>query len=211
MFKITVFARYFRAALTHAAQKDVRYYLNGVLLDTATGKLVSTDGHRMLIITDSCLRAVSGESVIIPRDAIAAALKLAGKSCDFVTVTESAIQLDSGASVAYKPIDGVFPDWRRVMPRGERIGDQAPAMYLPEYIADAVAAVNIVRGRAPSKCVGKVAVYQRGNDSAIVSDGETGVIAIVMPQRVNIGRDEIAHAMDDAHAVAPMPAQDAAA
>ncbi len=211
MFKITVFARYLRAALTHAAQKDVRYYLNGVLLDTDAGKIVSTDGHRMLIITDSCLRAEYGRSVIIPRDAIAAALKLAGKACDFVTVTESAIQLDSGASVAYTPIDARYPDWRQVMPRGERIGDQAPATYAPEYIADAIAAVNVARGRAPSKWAGKVAVYQRGNDAAIVSDGENGVIALVMPQRTNVARDDIAHAMDDAHAVAPMPAQDAAA
>jgi len=55
------------------AQQDVRYYLNGLLLESGGGKLraVATDGHR-LALSDTVLAAADGAKtqVIVPRKGV---------------------------------------------------------------------------------------------------------------------------------------------
>lgn len=82
---LTVSLATLRAARTHAADKDVRYWLNGIFLDTVAGKVVSTDGHRLFIARAPGVRHGRGMSdavsfvrdgIIIPNDAMDDALKL---------------------------------------------------------------------------------------------------------------------------------------
>ena len=100
------------------AKKDVRYYLNGALLETtgACLRAVGTDGHAMAVAdapsTDSLPAAL-----ILPRDAVEWALK---QKADAVTLTETdgAYRLTAGgSSIEVKPIDGRYPDYRAVFPR----------------------------------------------------------------------------------------------
>ena len=85
VINLTVSLATLRAARTHAAESDVRYYLNGVFLDTARGKVVATDGHRMLVVSAPGVNHAyiregmpphTRAGVIIPNEAIDAALKL---------------------------------------------------------------------------------------------------------------------------------------
>lgn len=64
-----------KAALYCASSEESRCYLRGVHLAT-TGHLVTTDGHRMFVA--KLAEAVPAD-VILPLDAIKAALKLAPK------------------------------------------------------------------------------------------------------------------------------------
>jgi DNA polymerase-3 subunit beta len=108
-----------KAALLCASSEETRYYLRGVFLST-TGHLVTTDGHRMFVAR---LDERPTADVIVPYADVAAALKLAGARCKDLEVTADRIH-----SIAYTPVDGAFPDWRRVVPSGE----ETPAKDKPE-------------------------------------------------------------------------------
>ncbi len=105
------------------AQQDVRYYLNGLLLETEAKELraVATDGHR-LAMSEITIEGDIGEprQVIVPRKAV---LEL-GRYLDDSTLIASVrmnpnhIQVKAGPLVfTSKLIDGRFPDYEKVIPR----------------------------------------------------------------------------------------------
>lgn len=63
-----------KAALVCASSEESRYYLRGVHLATS-GHMVTTDGHRMFVARLTDRPTVD---VIVPYDAVAAAIKMAG-------------------------------------------------------------------------------------------------------------------------------------
>ena len=210
-YTLTVSLATLRAARTHSAVKDVRYYLCGVYLDTKAGKVVATDGHRMLVAHARGVRS-AGAPVIIPNDLLDAALKqfggeyARGKSLGAVpvTVTIDGAQLTIATptgQVTGRRVDGEFPDWRRVVPKGEPgVLDQAPAVYQWPYITDACDALTIARNVAKSKAgQHAIRVYQRGEFPAIVCDAAADVVVIVMPMRHDVPADAAVTACRMAH------------
>jgi DNA polymerase III sliding clamp (beta) subunit (PCNA family) len=110
-----------KAALLCASTEETRYYLKGVHLSTS-GHMVTTDGHRMFVAR---LNDTPAADVIIPLADVQAALKMVGPRCKEIDVDGTKI-----ASIMYTPVDGTFPDWRRVVPTGEETHskpDDAPA------------------------------------------------------------------------------------
>jgi DNA polymerase III subunit beta len=112
-------------AKTHfsMAQQDVRYYLNGTLLET-DGKLlrtVATDGHRLAIAeaqlnTDG--KAVNAQQVIVPRKGILELQRILGVEGDVqVSIGSNHIRATIGdIRFTSKLIDGKFPEYGRVIP-----------------------------------------------------------------------------------------------
>lgn len=105
------------------AQQDVRYYLNGVMLeiDKAQLKVVSTDGHRL------ALGSVEGDfpivestfQVIIPRKAVMELSRLLIHSDESIkiSISKSHIRIQIKDIIfTSKLIDGKFPDYNRVIP-----------------------------------------------------------------------------------------------
>jgi DNA polymerase-3 subunit beta len=89
--------------------------------------MVTTDGHRMFVAR---LAERPTADVIVPYDAVAAALKLAGARCKDLEVTGDRI-----GQIAYQPVDGTFPEWRRVVPTGEETPSNKPdANDGPEHV-----------------------------------------------------------------------------
>lgn len=108
------------------AQQDVRYYLNGLLLEFSTGRVraVATDGHRLALAE----REVEGidveEQLILPRKAVLELQRLLGGDEETVTLafgnSQIAFEMD-GLKLISKLIDGRFPDYERVIPQaGDR-------------------------------------------------------------------------------------------
>ena len=102
------------------AQQDVRYYLNGMLLEIKEGKIrsVATDGHR-LATSESRIDNAMELQVIIPRKAILELGKLLSGSTRevLVDVSSNHIRFSIGSTVfTSKLIDGKFPDYKRVIP-----------------------------------------------------------------------------------------------
>lgn len=103
------------------AQQDVRYYLNGLLLETGDDQLraVATDGHR-LALCDIPLEGANGSKsqVIVPRKGVLELQRLlAGDEAVQVSIGNNHIRLEAGdIQFTSKLIDGRFPDYDRVIP-----------------------------------------------------------------------------------------------
>lgn len=106
------------------AQQDVRYYLNGLLLESGEGKLraVATDGHR-LALSDTPLAGESGarNQVIVPRKGVVELQRLLDGDDDVqIALSDNHIRVVvGGIRFTSKLIDGRFPDYDRVIPDNE--------------------------------------------------------------------------------------------
>ena len=106
------------------AQQDVRFYLNGMLLEIGDSRLscVATDGHR-LAYAECGTTANPSEPVraIIPRKSVGELQRLLGTLDDEdpvrLLVTPQHLQVHAGdVRLTTKLIDGRFPDYNRVIP-----------------------------------------------------------------------------------------------
>ncbi|MGK0497638.1 DNA polymerase III subunit beta [Neptuniibacter pectenicola] len=110
------------------AQQDVRYYLNGMLLEIADGKLraVSTDGHRLATsVTDVEAEDGLQHQIIVPRKGILELARLLqnGDTELRLVIGASHIRAHVGDfTFTSKLVDGKFPDYERVIPKnGDKI------------------------------------------------------------------------------------------
>jgi len=104
------------------AHQDVRYYLNGLLLEVKEGiiRTVATDGHRLALSESNCdLSQELDFQVILPRKAVLELSRLLEEDSGTVEVEigTNHIRLIMGTTVfTSKLIDGKFPDYQRVIP-----------------------------------------------------------------------------------------------
>ncbi|MET1256510.1 DNA polymerase III subunit beta [Aliikangiella maris] len=106
------------------AHQDVRYYLNGMLLEINGNKLLSvaTDGHRLALSSLELSQQVSETllQAIVPRKGIIEASKLLSsnqESC-VVELNDNHIRITLGQYIfTSKLIDGRFPDYDKVLPK----------------------------------------------------------------------------------------------
>jgi DNA polymerase-3 subunit beta len=103
------------------AQQDVRYYLNGLLLETENDRLraVATDGHRLALAeVELAAKAGKNEQVIVPRKGVLELNRLLdGEGELSVVLGSNHIRVDcEGVRLTSKLIDGRFPDYERVIP-----------------------------------------------------------------------------------------------
>lgn len=105
------------------AQQDVRYYLNGLLLDINGGKLraVATDGHRLATceVETETDPPDAVQQVIVPRKGVQELLRLLADTEDTAILRIGPNHVRAGLDnirFTSKLIDGKFPDYRRVIP-----------------------------------------------------------------------------------------------
>ena len=111
------------------AQQDVRFYLNGLLLETEPNKIkaIATDGHRLAASEISIeKKQINKTASIVPRKAILELIRLLDKKEE----VRAEIGLNSirfmfnDLSFITKLIDGKFPDYNRVIPTNTEINIQ---------------------------------------------------------------------------------------
>lgn len=110
------------------AQQDVRYYLNGMLWEVSKQRLrvVATDGHRLAMSDgDIQLNADSvakdnAEQSILPRKGVVELARLLGDEGEVgVVVGTNHVRIEGeGFCFTSKLVDGAYPDYERVLPRG---------------------------------------------------------------------------------------------
>ena len=103
------------------AQQDVRYYLNGLLLETGSKYLraVATDGHRLALCQVEVDANLPEQQVIVPRKGVLELQRLlTGEGALSLEIGSNhvRIQLD-GTRFTSKLIDGRFPEYERVIPQ----------------------------------------------------------------------------------------------
>ncbi|MBB1518579.1 DNA polymerase III subunit beta [Aquipseudomonas guryensis] len=106
------------------AQQDVRYYLNGMLIEVQTGVLraVATDGHRLAMCAmEAAIENTEKHQVIVPRKGILELARLLTEQDGEVAIVlgQHHIRATTGEfTFTSKLVDGKFPDYERVLPRG---------------------------------------------------------------------------------------------
>jgi DNA polymerase-3 subunit beta len=103
------------------AQQDIRYYLNGLLLEVDGNKLnlVGTDGHRLSFTSATLSQSYEKTDVILPRKTVIELIKLLEDSDEEVSIELAAGQVNfafGDMRIISKVIDGKFPDYHRVIP-----------------------------------------------------------------------------------------------
>lgn len=110
------------------AHQDVRYYLNGVLLELSSGRIVAvaTDGHRLAKVVgavgafSSPLEA-EPKQVIIPAKTVTELRRLLGAAPERVRLelSERTLRVELGETVMVsKLVEGQYPEYSRVIPSG---------------------------------------------------------------------------------------------
>jgi DNA polymerase III subunit beta len=127
------------------ANQDVRYYLNGMLLEVAgpTLRSVATDGHRLAM----CEMTIDGldstpQQVIVPRKGVLELQRLVGEhgDCTVEIGTNHLRVALAGIRLTSKLIDGRFPDYERVIPKVS----EAPMLADRVELADGLNRIRIL-------------------------------------------------------------------
>ena len=181
MQKITIDRKALKAVSLFAAKKDIRYYLQGVLVESTPleTRLIATDGHTLGAHRSEAKGDNEGVFTgIIPLDIVAAILKFKSpvKNDDIpVTLTvldNGEIRADyCGNSLLFKCLDGRFPDYRRVVPT-EISGEKA--FFNPDYL---------LRVRDASKFLGVSFAFGYNGDSPSLATIGQSMVAVIMPLR----------------------------
>lgn len=196
---VTAPTAHVNAALQAVSDEKARYYLCGVFFD-ARGYIAATNGHILFAARCSdagkladCRPSYAAPDsamagVIVPTDALAQAIKAAGRSKgpDMTIDRDAHGQwwiLHGNARVAFTPVDGTFPDWQRVIPTAPET--LTPAHFDPRYIA---AIGNMSKALRDGKKDGATffTLHQDGEAPALVTFGDgprTDCLAVIMPRR----------------------------
>jgi DNA polymerase-3 subunit beta len=192
--QVSIPAEIIKALLITSPKTDVRFYLNGALLEVRQdhATMIATDGH-MLLAVPLPADAIEGERIvgdyIIPRTLlesvkpakigrtvlplvleISAGVGVQGQSVFSLTLKGATHGID-------KPVDGRFPDWRRVIPAkasGEPV--QFDARHISRFgdVYDAL-------GGSKKYCA--PVIHYNGTDAALVSNLGHGAVGVIMPLR----------------------------
>ncbi|MEM1049959.1 MAG: DNA polymerase III subunit beta [Pseudomonadota bacterium] len=139
------------------SNEETRYYLNGIYFHTVEQgadmnlRAVATDGHRLAQAEMKApVGAESIPGVIVPRKAVGEIQRLLEEPDQNVKVelSDSKVRLTVGPVIlTSKLIDGTFPDYERVIPRGNDKELQVDRDVFKEAV-DRVSTVSSERGRA---------------------------------------------------------------
>jgi hypothetical protein len=176
-----------RAALVCVSSEETRYYLRGVHVepDADDVVLVSTDGHRLFC--GRCPLPPAGaitpaKPFIVPTDAIKKAL---------TGYKGLGIQLERTGDVwtlgdvTFKPVDGTFPDWRRVAPTQKTISEDLGkiAQFNPAYVADMGKVAKAVSAATRGAVVLPIVHHMGPGPAFVTFPGREDLFALLMPMR----------------------------
>jgi DNA polymerase-3 subunit beta len=137
--------------------EETRYYLNGIYFHVvgegaeARLRAVATDGHRLAKAeVPAPAGAIGMPGIIVPRKTVGEMQKLLEDPATEValSLSDSKIRLQAGDLVlTSKLIDGTFPDYERVIPKGN---DKVLTLDKAEFksAVDRVSTISADRGRA---------------------------------------------------------------
>ena len=152
-----VLRRLFDKSRFAISTEETRYYLNGVYMHVADGeggrtlRCVATDGHRLARINAPLPEGAEAmPGVIVPRKTVAELKKLLDddEAEIAVSVSETKVRFANPTiTLTSKVIDGTFPDYTRVIPRGNTRRLEVDAADFARAV-DRVATVSSERSRA---------------------------------------------------------------
>jgi len=180
-----------------ASKEQSRYYLNGVnveLYKDGSYGLIATDGHRLHTLQTKANEALDS-SYILSNDDIKKAVslaKMARKEIGRGLQQLINIQIDAAFNIKIvcagkefgaftaTPVDGTFPDWRRVIPSSTEGGSPVMA-FDADYMADFGEACRLLNGTKTS-CI-EMTSTGKNNPMIIKVAGCPDFLGVLMPMR----------------------------
>jgi DNA polymerase-3 subunit beta len=169
-----------------AAKKDVRYYLNGVLVERRGYDvfIVATDGHVLGALhsqRDKQADAGGDASLIIPREVIEGIDKRGMPDAILSQDGEDSWRLvTSVKTIPFTPIKGEFPRWRDAIPKHAQMG--APDQFDPRLLVMFDDVARILKRPPWGPCV-NLAFNGAGRAARVHIQGEPEFVGVVMPFR----------------------------
>ena len=133
--------------------EETRYYLNGIFLHQNDNLLraVATDGHRLAQAEINLPTGAEGmPSIIIPRKTVGELRKLLDDTEADIPITLSSNKIKfsiNNCTLTSKLIDGSFPDYQRVIPKGNTKNLVISTKEFKEAV-DRVSTISIEKSRA---------------------------------------------------------------
>jgi DNA polymerase-3 subunit beta len=174
-----------KAASYFSGVKDIRYYLNGILIESTPmqTRVVATDGHALFCSKDDAKGDNEGTFTgIVPNDIVKQILawKAPYKSAaDLpVVITTAADEQRAewcGSTAVFKLIDGKFPEYARVVPTD--VSGEA-SHFNPDLL---------IRCKKAAEALGTSSkgfyAFKQGGDGSGIAVFSTESFAVVMPMR----------------------------
>lgn len=190
--KITLDRPALRAVSRFAAKKDIRFYLVGIRIESSPlqTRMIGCDGHTLAVHRSDAKGDNEGAwEGIIPLDAVNTLLKLkpmhkslANEPITLTVQDNGEIRADwCGQSLNFRPVDGIYPDYKRVIPR--TVSGES-AWYQPEY-------VRRIEDAAEDLGLSKSYSFRfNGRGSSLATIGND-MIVVIMPMRDMVTADTI--------------------
>jgi DNA polymerase-3 subunit beta len=163
---------YLKAAAIVTGKEEVRYYLKGVAIQANEEGvfIIATDGHRALAFRQSDSYQGQPIDIIIPTE-IVTSLKTKEETVELTNVSQWAL-----GNLLFKPIEGTFPDWRRIIPSSV---SNETAQFNYSYVGDFAKVAKALGKGTP------VHIAHNGNGPALITFGtDIDGIGLLMPMRV---------------------------
>jgi len=196
--KIAIDAKKLLSLLSLSADKDVRYYLNGVCLEYFAGKgyrLIATDGHVLGVWDcqgqdEDAVPQTADFRIIIPNDAVKSLKKHKGATVMLESLPDGRYLL---GETAFAAIAGVFPDYRRVIP-ASCTGNYTPCdSRLASLFQDVYETAHGKKNDKYKVCVAYNGIPGTNGDLVaqgclITLDGHDDFVGVLMPCRMDEAR-----------------------
>src|SRR5262249_36767663 len=165
--------------------EETRYYLNGIFLHTVAQngspqlRAVATDGHRLALADANAPKGAQGmPGVIVPRKTINELKRLLDDASDLVEIAVSTQKIRfalGDAVLTSKLIDGSFPEYARVIPKGNSKKLKLDNKTFSEAV-DRVATVSAERSRSVRLALekDKVTLTVNNPDAGVATEDGAG-------------------------------------
>lgn len=176
-----------KASIFAAPKKaDTRYYLNGVCLSFKHGavnrlEVSSTDGHMLSVFSDPLEYQDNPQTadfeMIVPLETIKAAAKSKYDTVSLESMSDGRYAL---GGVIFSPIDGKFPDYRRVIPSS--VSGEA-CQCNPALLQRGFDAMQAYYDYSDKALFQNVVHDMNGEGSSVIHAGQNNAVVVVMPLR----------------------------
>jgi DNA polymerase sliding clamp subunit (PCNA homolog) len=167
-----------KALLRIAPDSEVRYYLCGIFFDPK-GYAVVTDGAALMAIRCA---PFDGDGFIVRREVLEAACKAStGKNPPPIMISRTEVRYSLKGTwtvMSHTPVDGRYPEWRRVVP--DRASGEL-AVYDSELLERLRKARDDMQDG--DRAGRKAFVHMNGDGPGFLFTERTDVLAIIMPMR----------------------------
>lgn len=174
---------YIKAAQIFVSKEATRYYLTGVNIEFFERHctLVATDGHKLFIAHNQFMNDETaptwliGQNFILPIDAVKKAMTGNKTIWTQLKIEQNAATIDIGDVVAL-PIDGKYPDWRRLLLMKKLNGKAA--QFNAVYLAEFAKAAKLLGTNS-----GYFQIHYNGDNPTPISFDDENCAGLIMPVR----------------------------